>query len=286
MKKLGECNTNHQEIISWVSRMSQLCQPDHVFWCDGSEAEKEALTAEAVAKGVLIKLNQKKLPGCYYHRSNPNDVARVEQCTFICTETRRKPARPTTGWRPRRCTRSCAASAAGAMRGRTMYVVPYLMGPPGSPLTKVGIELTDSIYVVLSMRIMTRMGEVACEQLGDSDDFNRGLHCMLDVNPERRYIAISRRTTPSSPSAPTTAATCCWARNAWPCASAPISARQEGWMAEHMLILGVESPDGREDLRRRRLSQRLRQDQFRHADSARRISRAGRSGPSAMTSPG
>ena len=118
------------------------------------------------------------------------------------------------------------------------------------------------------MGIMTRMGEVAFEQLGDGDDFNRGLHCMLDVNPERRYIAISPRTTRSSRSARTTAATCCWARSAWPCASAPTSARQEGWLAEHMLILGVESPDGRKDLRGRGLPQRLRQDQFRHDDPA------------------
>ncbi len=172
------------------------------------------------------------------------------------------------------------------MTGRTMYVVPYLMGPPGSPLTKVGVEITDSIYVVLNMRIMSRMGQVALDQLGDGDDFNRGLHSVLDCNPDRRFIATSRRTTRSSPSAPATAAMCCSARSASRCASAATSGAQQGWMAEHMLILGVESPDGREDLRRRGVPERVRQDELRHAHPARRLSRAGRSRPSATTSPG
>ena len=171
-------------------------------------------------------------------------MARVEQCTFICTETQEEAGPDEQLDGAKAMYAKLHGLCRGAMSGRTMYVVPYLMGPPGSPLTKVGIELTDSIYVVLSMRIMTRMGHVACEQLGDSDDFNRGLHCMLDVNPDRRFIAIFRRTTRSSPSARITAATCCSAKNASRCASAPISARNEGWMAEHMLILGVESPAG------------------------------------------
>src|SRR5438132_7447883 len=182
MKNLSECITNNKEIKSWVEEMSQLCKPDQIFWCDGSEAEKESLTAEAVAQGVLIKLDQQKLPGCYYHRSNPNDVARVEQCTYICTPAAEE-AGPTNNWSaPREMYGKLYGMAKGAMRGRTMYVIPYLMGPPGSPLTKVGVELTDSIYVVLSMRIMTRMGEIALKQLGARSDFNRGLHCMLDVN--------------------------------------------------------------------------------------------------------
>src|SRR5438093_5215561 len=189
MTDLGACNTKNASVLAWVKEMAGLCQPDRVFWCDGSDAEKTALTQEAVARGILIELNQKKLPGCYLHRSNPNDVARSEQATYICS-TRREDAGPTNNWAaPRDMRHRLHALCLGSMKGRTMYAVPYLMGPPGSPLTKVGIELTDSIYVVLSMRIMARMGSVAYEQLGDSDDFNRGLHCMLDVNPDRRFIA-------------------------------------------------------------------------------------------------
>src|SRR6266404_6205680 len=176
-ESLGKCNTANRTVLAWVEEQSKLCQPDQVFWCDGSEKEKEFLTEEAVARGILIKLDQAKLPGCYYHRSNPNDVARVEQCTYICTETQEE-AGPTNNWaEPKEMYQKLQGLCRGAMHGRTMYVVPYVMGPPGSPLTKVGIELTDSIYVALSMRIMTRMGNIAYQQLGDSDDFNRGLHC-------------------------------------------------------------------------------------------------------------
>src|SRR5262245_55520593 len=185
----NKASTNNQNVLNWVEDMIKHCQPSKVHWCDGSQAERKALLAEAVEKGVLIKLNHKSLPGCYYHRSNPNDVARVEQSTFICTKDQEE-AGPTNNWMaPREMYHQLRGYTAGAMKGRTMYVIPYLMGPPGSPLSKVGIELTDSIYVVLSMGVMARMGNIAYEQLGDGDEFNRGLHCMLDVNPDRRYIA-------------------------------------------------------------------------------------------------
>src|ERR1041384_674220 len=164
---LGVCNTSNRNLLAWVQEITNLCQPDRVFWCNGSSAEREALTDVAVAQGVLVRLNQKKLPGCYYHRSNPNDVARVEQSTYICTVDQEE-AGPNNNWMaPREMYQKLRGYAAGSMRGRTMYVVPCLMGPPGSPLTKVGIELTDSIYVVLSMGVMTRMGDVAYQQLGD-----------------------------------------------------------------------------------------------------------------------
>ena len=186
---LGTRNTQNQGIISWVERMAQICQPEQVFWCDGSVPENEFITRLAAERGVLIPLDQEKWPGCYYHRSEINDVARVEQCTYICTPSADE-AGPTNNWAaPADMYSKLYGLAQGAMRGRRMYVVPYLMGPPGSSLAKVGIELTDSIYVVLSMRIMTRMGEIAYRQLGESEGFNRGLHCMLDVSPERRYIA-------------------------------------------------------------------------------------------------
>ena len=181
--------TPHPKVLEWVDEMTALCQPDNVHWCDGSEEERERLTQQAVDAGILIKLNQKKLPGCYYHRSNPNDVARVEECTFICTRTP-DAAGPTNHWMaPAAMYEKLYGLCRGAMKGRTMYVVPYLMGMPGSPLTKVGVEITDSIYVVLSMRIMTRMGQIAWDQLGVEGSFTKGLHSMLDINPDRRFIA-------------------------------------------------------------------------------------------------
>jgi len=155
---LGSCQTTNEPLRAWVAEMAAHCEPDQVFWCDGSDAERQFLTAEAVKTGVLIELDQKKWPGCYYHRSNPSDVARVEQCTYICTKTREE-AGPTNNWKhPDEMYELLFQLAKGAMKGRTMYVIPYLMGPVGSPMSKFGIELTDSIYVVLNMRIMTRMG--------------------------------------------------------------------------------------------------------------------------------
>jgi phosphoenolpyruvate carboxykinase (GTP) len=241
---LGKRNTTNRTVLAWVEEQSKLCQPDQVFWCDGSEAEKEFLTAEAVARGILIKLDQAKLPGCYYHRSNPNDVARVEQCTYICTETQDE-AGPTNNWAPpKEMYQKLTGLARGGMRGRTMYVIPYLMGPPGSPLTQVGLELTDSIYVVLSMRIMTRMGQVAYQQLGESDDFNRGLHCSLDVNPERRYICHFPQDNAIISVSSAYGGNALLGKKCLALRIGSYLARKQGWMAEHMLILGVESPTG------------------------------------------
>ncbi len=243
-EKLGQRNTNNPAIIRWVEEMAALCQPDRVFWCDGSETEKEALTVEAVAKGILIQLNQEKLPGCYYHRSNPNDVARVEHCTYICTDTREE-AGPTNNWAPpKEMYQKLYGMFRGAMRGRTLYVIPYLMGPAGSPLTKVGFELTDSIYVVLSMRIMARIGKVACEQLGDGDDFNRGVHSMLDVDPERRYICHFPQDNTILSLGSAYGGNVLLGKKCLALRIGSALGRKEGWMAEHMLILGVESPRG------------------------------------------
>jgi phosphoenolpyruvate carboxykinase (GTP) len=237
-------NTQNQSLISWVESQIQLCQPDQVHWCDGSEAERAALTEQAVAQGVLVRLNQEKLPGCYYHRSKPNDVARVEQCTFICTQMQ-EDAGPTNNWMaPKAMYDKLRGLCAGAMKGRTMYVVPYLMGPAGSPLTKVGIELTDSLYVVLSMRIMARMGQVALEQLGDSDDFNRGLHCMLDLHPDRRFIAHFPQDNAVISVGSNYGGNVLLGKKCLALRIGSYLGRNEGWMAEHMLILGVESPNG------------------------------------------
>ena len=240
----GQPASTNPRSLAFVEKYRELCEPDRVFWCDGSEAEKAHLTAEAVASGVLIELNQEKLPGCYYHRSNPNDVARVEQCTFICTPSK-KEAGPTNNWTaPREMYTKLHVLLAGAMRGRTMYVIPYLMGPPGSPLTKVGVEITDSIYVVLNMRIMSRMGKVALDQLGDSDDFNRGVHSTLDLPPgpplHRHFPQDNAIISVGSG----------YGGNVLlgkKCLALRIGSylgRDQGWMAEHMLILCVESPTG------------------------------------------
>jgi phosphoenolpyruvate carboxykinase (GTP) len=242
--KLGECYSTNKPVLAWVQQMADLCKPDRLFWCDGSNAEKEVLTAEAVKNGVLIPLNQQKLPGCYYHRSHPNDVARVEQCTFVCTESEEE-AGPSNNWlRPEPMYRKLYGLAEGAMRGRTMYVVPYLMGPRGSEFSKVGIELTDSIYVVLSMRTMTRMGNVALDHLGDSKDFNRGLHSMLDLDPERRYIAHFPQDNTIISLGSNYGGNVMLGKKCLALRIGSYLGRKEAWLAEHMLILGVESPEG------------------------------------------
>ena len=241
---VGAPLSSNASLLAWIEECVRLTKPDRVMWCDGSAAERDALTREAVRLGVLIPLNQEKLPGCHLHRSNPNDVARVEHLTFICTRSKEE-AGPTNNWmEPGDATRKLGALLDGAMAGRTMYVVPYIMGPAGSPLAKIGVELTDSAYVVLNMRIMTRIGQAALDMLGSSNDFNRGLHSTLDVNPERRYIC-------HFPEANTI-----WSVGSGyggnvllgkKCLALRIGSylgRREGWMAEHMLLMGVEDPRG------------------------------------------
>ena len=173
---IGDRRPRHKAVLDWVQSVAQLTQPENIFWCDGSEQENDFLLGEARRLNVLIRLNERKLPRSYLHRSNPNDVARVEQFTFICTPTKEE-AGPTNNWiEPAEMYQKLHRLLKGGMRGRTMFVVPYIMGPPDSPLTKVGFELTDSIYVALSMRIMTRMGKIALERLGDDTraEWNRG----------------------------------------------------------------------------------------------------------------
>jgi phosphoenolpyruvate carboxykinase (GTP) len=240
----GERKSDNSALNKWVSEVADLCNPERVFWCDGSEEERRLLTAEAVTQGILTQLDQSKLPGCYYHRSNPNDVARVEQCTYICTPTAAE-AGPTNNWAdPGVMYEKLRGLLRGGMAGRTLYVIPYLMGPPGSPMAKVGVELTDSIYVVLNMRIMTRMGTIACKQLADSSNFNRGLHAMLDVNPERRYICHFPQDNAIISVGSAYGGNALLGKKCFALRIGSNLARREGWMAEHMLILGVESPEG------------------------------------------
>jgi phosphoenolpyruvate carboxykinase (GTP) len=236
--------TRNKALLDWVRDCAALCQPDRIVWCDGSEAEKERLTKHAVDTGVLIPLNPAKRPGCYLHRSNPNDVARVEHLTFICTPTK-EGAGPTNNWMaPEEAYGKLTKLFHGSMKGRTMYVIPYVMGPLGSPLSKVGIEITDSVYVVLNMRIMTRMGKPALDMLGDSDDFNRGLHCTGDINPERRYICHFPQDNTIWSFGSGYGGNALLGKKCLALRIGSYLGKDEGWFAEHMLILGVESPDG------------------------------------------
>ncbi len=242
--KMNPPNTTNEAVIRWVEEMAALCQPDKIVWCDGSGEEKKRLTEEALAQGILLKLNQQKLPGCYYHRSKPDDVARSEDRTFICTSAE-EDAGPTNHWAaPREMYHKLHALCAGGMRGHALYVIPYLMGPPGSTLTKVGLELTDSLYVVLSMRIMTRMGRIAFEHLGQSEDFNRGLHVMLEADPARRYIAHFPEDNAIISTGSNYGGNVLLGKKCFALRLGSWLARKEGWLAEHMLILSAESPSG------------------------------------------
>jgi len=234
----------NEHLCRWVEEMARLTKPDAIVWCDGSEEEKTRLCDEAVASGVLVRLNQATLPGCYLHRSNPNDVARVEQLTFICTPTKVE-AGPTNNWMaPREAYQKLGALLEGSMKGRTMYVVPYVMGPIGSVHSKVGIELTDSLYVVLNMRIMTRMGRPALQMLGDSNDFNRGLHSILDCDPDRRFICHFPQDNTIWSVGSGYGGNVLLGKKCLALRIGSYLGRREGWLAEHMLILGVESPEG------------------------------------------
>ncbi len=236
--------TTSRALRDWVKEVAALTKPDAIVWCDGSEDEKKRFTKQAVDAGILIELNQKKRPGCYLHRSNPNDVARTEQLTFVCTPNKID-AGPTNNWSdPTATYDKLHGMLDGSMRGRTMYVVPYVMGPLGSPLSKVGVELTDSLYVVLNMRIMTRMGKAALDQLGDSNDFNRGIHCTLDLNPERRLICHFPQDNMIISVGSGYGGNALLSKKCFALRIASVLGRDEGWLAEHMLILGLQSPEG------------------------------------------
>ncbi len=234
----------NRALAQWVAETAALTQPDRIVWCDGSEEEKLRLTREAIESQILIPLNPAKRPGCYLHRSNPNDVARSEHLTLVCTPEK-EGAGPTNNWMaPDETYAKLRGWLKGAMRGRTMYVVPYVMGPLGSPFAKVGIELTDSIYVVLNMRIMTRMGRAALELLGDSDDFNRGVHSTLDLDPERRLICHFPQDNAVWSVGSGYGGNALLSKKCFALRIASYLGRTEGWLAEHMLILGLESPEG------------------------------------------
>jgi phosphoenolpyruvate carboxykinase (GTP) len=244
---MGENKPTNQAVLDWVHQVELLTKPQNIFWCDGSEAENRYLVREALRQGLLIQLSQSRRPNCYLHRSDPNDVARVEQFTLICTPTKEE-AGPTNHWAaPEETYSKLHGMLKGAMEGRTMFVVPYVMGPPGSHLTKIGYEITDSIYVVLSMRIMTRMGALASQLLGEDPgaEFNRGVHSLLDVNPERRWICHFPQDNTIISVGSGYGGNVLLSKKCLALRIASYLAKEQGWLAEHMLILGVESPAGK-----------------------------------------
>lgn len=236
--------TNNKTILAWIDEMKALVNPDQVVWIDGSEEQLEELRKEAVESGEMIKLNQEKLPGCYYHRTAPNDVARVEDRTLICSR-KEEDAGPTNHWKePQEAYKMLYDIARGSYKGRTMYVIPYSMGPVGSPLAKIGVELTDSIYVVLNMSIMTRVGQKVMDVLGDSNDWVRGLHCKCEVDPEKRWICQFPEDNTIISVNSAYGGNVLLGKKCFALRIASYQAKNEGWMAEHMLILGVENPKG------------------------------------------
>jgi phosphoenolpyruvate carboxykinase (GTP) len=221
-----------------------LTAPDRIVWCDGSDEEYQRLVQQQLADGTLHKLNEQTFPGCYLHRSDPKDVARVEHLTFICTE-KKDDAGPTNNWMsPADAEQRVRPLFDGAMRGRTMYVVPYIMGPKASRLSQIGVEITDSPYVVISMRTMTRMGKVALDRLGSDGTYVKGMHSLGDLSPDRRYILHfpQRREIWSVGSG--YGGNALLGKKCFALRIASNMARNDGWLAEHMMLLGLESPEG------------------------------------------
>ena len=236
--------TTNKKVLQFVDEAVALAKPDKVVWIDGSEAQLEALRKEAIASGEMIKLNDEKLPGCLYHRTKPNDVARVEGRTFICSK-RKEDAGPTNNWMdPEEMYKKLKAIAKDSMIGRTMYVIPFSMGAVNSPFAKIGIETTDSIYVVLNMAIMTRIGQKVLDRLGDSEDVVRGFHAKCNVDENERYIVQFPEDNAIWSVNSAYGGNVLLGKKCFALRIASYQGKNEGWMAEHMLILGVEKPNG------------------------------------------
>ena len=234
--------TSNRAVLAWIDEMAAMTQPDQLVWIDGSEAQLEELRKQACASGEIERLNEEKLPGCYLHRTAVNDVARVEDRTFICCK-KQEDAGPTNHWMaPQEMYAKLKKLYTGAMKGRTMYVIPYSMGVVGSPFAKYGIELTDSIYVVLNMAIMTRVGRAVADVMGD--DFVKGLHAKADIDPENRYIVHFPEDNTIMSVNSGYGGNVLLGKKCFALRIASYLGRQQGWMAEHMLILGVENPQG------------------------------------------
>jgi phosphoenolpyruvate carboxykinase (GTP) len=238
-------NQQHRKLQEWVEQMARMCEPDQIVWIDGSDEEKERLAQEAVATGEINPLDQEKLPGCYYHRTAINDVARTEDLTYICT-TLREDAGPTNNWMsPEEGYRRAGEIFKGAMKGRTMYAIPFSMGPVGSPFSKIGVELTDSIYVVLNMRIMTHVGSSVLKQLGAGGEFTKCVHSKADLDIKRRLILHFPEDNTIWSVGSGYGGNVLLGKKCLALRIASYLGKREGWLAEHMLVMGVENPQGR-----------------------------------------
>ncbi|MGH8307664.1 MAG: phosphoenolpyruvate carboxykinase domain-containing protein, partial [Gammaproteobacteria bacterium] len=236
--------TSNKALSDWVAQVARHTQAKQVHWCDGSDSEYRHLVQEMLGTGMLLELNQETHPHCYLHRSSPQDVARVEHLTFICSRNKTD-AGPNNHWMdPAEAHARIDALFAGCMQDRTLYVIPYCMGPIDSPLSRCGVEITDSPYVVANMKIMTRMGAAALKRIEKEGKFVKGLHSIGDLNPERRFIMhfpeeLSIKSFGSGYGGNALLGKKCHALRI-----ASWQARTEGWLAEHMLIVGIENPQG------------------------------------------
>ncbi|MFH1777307.1 MAG: phosphoenolpyruvate carboxykinase (GTP) [Candidatus Omnitrophota bacterium] len=236
--------TKNKKLQKWINQMARMCQPDRIVWIDGTEDEKQRMENEAVRTGELIRLNQEKLPGCFYHRTALNDVARTEGLTYICTQ-KKHDAGPTNNWMsPKQAYEKAGKIFTGSMKGRIMYVIPFSMGPVGSPFGKIGVELTDSIYVVLNMRIMTRIGRPVLDKLNEGTDFTKCLHSKADLDINRRLILHFPEDNTIWSVGSGYGGNVLLGKKCLSLRIASHMAKKEKWMAEHMLIMGIEEPNG------------------------------------------
>ncbi len=236
--------TTNQELKTWVDHVAELTQPAEVYWCNGSEAEYRELTDKLLSDGGFIELNQETHPGCYLHRSDPSDVARVEHLTFVCTSNE-DDAGPNNNWMAPDAARAKMDDLfRGCMKGRTLYVIPYCMGPIDSPLSRCGVEITDSPYVVVNMNMMTRMGDAALRRIEREGTFIKGLHSIGELDPERRFIMHFPEDLEIQSFGSGYGGNALLGKKCHALRIASHQARSEGWLAEHMLIVGVENPDG------------------------------------------
>ncbi len=236
--------TQNKYINQWIEEMAAMTKPDNIVWIDGTKEQEDDLRKQALGTGELFELNQDKLPGCYLHRTAINDVARVENRTFICTEKKEDVGNISHWMAPSECYAKLTKLFTGSMKGRTMYVIPYAMGHVGSDFAKYGIELTDSIYVVLNMLIMTRVGTNVLEAIGDGDGFVKCLHARKDIEEENRFICHFPEDNTIWSVNSGYGGNVLLGKKCFALRIASYLGRKEGWMAEHMLILGVEYPDG------------------------------------------
>ena len=236
--------TQNKSILEYIDSMKKIVNPEKIVWIDGSEEQLESLRKEACEKNEIIKLNQEKLPGCYLRRTAWNDVARAEDRTFICTPTKEEAGPTNNWWEPEYAYKKVLGIAKNSYKGKTMYVIPYCMGILESPFSKIGIELTDSIYTVLNMAIMTRVGKAILDYLGDSTDWVKGLHASCELDEELRYVCHFPQDKAIISVNSGYGGNVLLGKKCFALRIASYMGKRENWMAEHMLILGVEKPNG------------------------------------------